>query len=255
MAKNRKVATRCSIAALCFFGAASMAFAAPTYYTDGTMWNDGSGSLNSDQSTNFTASYNMAAQGKGTRRTAKSSSRVQPNTYFESNGTSSAPSQYSSTWAPTANTYSYDTNDQAAQDPYSQWNSSYQTQSQTPKRRGVLSKIFRRDSPAADTGRSYSPAAVLRGVASWYGRDFHGGKTANGERYDMNSMTAAHRSLPFGTLVKVTNECNGRECVVRINNRGPYLKGRILDLSKAAASQLGMVSRGVSRVQMQVLGQ
>ena len=71
----------------------------------------------------------------------------------------------------------------------------------------------------------------------------------------MNSMTAAHRSLPFGTLVKVTNENNGRECVVRINNRGPFIKGRVMDLSKAAASQLGMVSRGVCKISAQVLGQ
>lgn len=92
------------------------------------------------------------------------------------------------------------------------------------------------------------------GVASWYGPKWHGRKTANGERFDMNSMTAAHRSLPFGTLVKVTNERNGRECVVRINNRGPFSKSRILDLSKGAASALGMVNSGVAKVRCEVIG-
>lgn len=95
---------------------------------------------------------------------------------------------------------------------------------------------------------------VHTGAASWYGTDFHGGRTASGERYDMNSMTAAHRTLPFGTLVKVKNLVNGRECVVRINNRGPFIKGRILDMSKAAASELGFMARGIAKVQMQVLG-
>jgi rare lipoprotein A len=99
------------------------------------------------------------------------------------------------------------------------------------------------------TGRS------MVGSASWYGRDFHGGPTASGERYDMNSMTAAHRTLPFGTRLKVTNLHNGRETVVRVNNRGPYVKGRMIDLSKGAAQALGMVNRGVARVKLEVLGQ
>lgn len=92
------------------------------------------------------------------------------------------------------------------------------------------------------------------GEASWYGPKWHGRKTASGEKFDMNSMTAAHRSLPFGTLVKVTNERNGRECVVRINNRGPFTKGRILDVSKGAASVLGMVNSGVAKVRCEVIG-
>lgn len=92
------------------------------------------------------------------------------------------------------------------------------------------------------------------GTASWYGGKWHGRKTANGERYDMNSLTAAHKTLPFGTLVKVTNERNGRSTVVRINNRGPYSKGRILDLSRAAASTLGFVSNGICKVKMEVVG-
>lgn len=98
-----------------------------------------------------------------------------------------------------------------------------------------------------------SSELVATGKASWYGGDFHGGRTANGERYDMESMTAAHRSLPFGTKVKVTNLENGNECVVRINNRGPYRRGRMLDLSKAAARQLGILRRGICQVKMEVL--
>jgi rare lipoprotein A len=102
---------------------------------------------------------------------------------------------------------------------------------------------------------SYQPASGTEAVgkASWYGSDFHGGKTANGERYNMESLTAAHRTLPFGSQVKVTCLDTGKECVVRINNRGPYIKGRILDLSKAAARQVGMLGRGVGRIKMQVL--
>lgn len=95
---------------------------------------------------------------------------------------------------------------------------------------------------------------VQDGMASWYGKDFDGGKTANGERYHMDSMTAAHKTLPFGTIVKVQNLDNGRECTVRINNRGPYIKNRVLDLSKAAASQLGFISRGITHIRMQVVG-
>ncbi|MBX7245043.1 MAG: septal ring lytic transglycosylase RlpA family protein [Candidatus Sumerlaeaceae bacterium] len=96
---------------------------------------------------------------------------------------------------------------------------------------------------------------TLTGKASWYGKDFHNGPTASGERYDMYSMTAAHKTLPFGTMVKVTNLNNGRDCVVRINNRGPYVGGRIIDLSKAAATQIGMLGSGVAKIKLEVLGQ
>lgn len=92
------------------------------------------------------------------------------------------------------------------------------------------------------------------GIASWYGGKWHGRKTANGERYDQNSLTAAHKTLPFGTLVKVRNERNGREVIVRINNRGPFTRGRIIDLSKSAASKLGMVSAGITKVTCEVVG-
>ncbi|MCB1479103.1 MAG: septal ring lytic transglycosylase RlpA family protein [Rhodobiaceae bacterium] len=96
-------------------------------------------------------------------------------------------------------------------------------------------------------------AASYQGRASWYGPGFHGRKTASGERFNMNAMTAAHRSLPFGTKVRVTNKRNGRSVVVRINDRGPYSGGRILDVSKAAASRLGLVASGTAPVTVTVI--
>lgn len=92
-----------------------------------------------------------------------------------------------------------------------------------------------------------------RGQASWYGDRFHGKKTASGERFDMRALTAAHRHLPFGARVRVTNLENGRSVVVRINDRGPYGRGRIIDVSKAAAERLGMLRAGVVRVTVEVL--
>jgi len=87
--------------------------------------------------------------------------------------------------------------------------------------------------------------------ASWYGPGFHGQKTANGERYDQMSFTAAHKSLKFNTLLKITNLRNNKSVVVRINDRGPYIDGRDLDLSKAAALSLGMVKRGVAKIKVE----
>ena len=90
------------------------------------------------------------------------------------------------------------------------------------------------------------------GMASFYGGSWHGKKTANGEIFNENSLTAAHRTLPFGTRVRVTNLDNGKSVVVRINNRGPYSNGRIIDLSKAAFSRIASTSRGVTRVKLEV---
>jgi rare lipoprotein A len=87
--------------------------------------------------------------------------------------------------------------------------------------------------------------------ASWYGPGFHGRITANGEIYDQMSLTAAHKSLKFGTLLKVTNPRNGKSVVVRINDRGPYIEGRQLDLSKAAAIELGLMRRGVAKMKVE----
>ncbi len=85
---------------------------------------------------------------------------------------------------------------------------------------------------------------LQRGIASWYGPGFHGRTTANGERFDMHELTAAHKTLPFGTRVLVHNPRTGKQVVVRINDRGPFIKGRVIDLSKAAAKALGFKSRG-----------
>ncbi|MDA1325446.1 MAG: septal ring lytic transglycosylase RlpA family protein [Proteobacteria bacterium] len=91
------------------------------------------------------------------------------------------------------------------------------------------------------------------GEASWYGKRYHGRTTANGESFDMNALTAAHRRLPFGTLVRVTNLSNKRSLVVRINDRGPYAGGRIIDLSKRAAALLGFEQLGVVKVRVQTV--
>ena len=89
-------------------------------------------------------------------------------------------------------------------------------------------------------------------MASFYGKKFHGRKTASGERFNMYAMTAAHKRLAFGTLVRVTHLKNGRSVAVRINDRGPFARGRIIDLSYGAARKLGMVAQGVARVRIRV---
>ena len=92
-----------------------------------------------------------------------------------------------------------------------------------------------------------------RGIASWYGKKFHGRQTSNGERYDMYSMTAAHKTLPLPTNVRVTNLDNGRAVIVRVNDRGPFVKGRIIDMSYAAAQALDMTRSGIARVEVEAL--
>ncbi|HVZ80663.1 MAG TPA: septal ring lytic transglycosylase RlpA family protein [bacterium] len=93
----------------------------------------------------------------------------------------------------------------------------------------------------------------MEGIASWYGADFNGRLTANGEVYDMYKMTAAHKTLPLGTVVRVTNEDNGMSCEVRVNDRGPYVKGRIIDLSRTAGRAIGMRDAGTARVKLEVV--
>jgi len=92
-----------------------------------------------------------------------------------------------------------------------------------------------------------------RGGASWYGIEFHQRKTANGERYDMMALTAAHKTLPFNTRVCVRSLVNGREVLVRINDRGPYTNGRIIDLSRAAAESIGLVGLGIKQVALSIV--
>jgi len=108
-------------------------------------------------------------------------------------------------------------------------------------------------------GKRYYPSVVsigesFRGRASWYGPTFHGKLTSNGETYNMHDMTAAHKTLPMNTIVRVTNENNGRSTVVRINDRGPFVESRIIDLSKSAASDIDMIGTGTAPVRLEILG-
>lgn len=112
--------------------------------------------------------------------------------------------------------------------------------------------------PYTVAGSTYYPLKTVKGfsetgVASWYGKKFHGRKTASGERYNQNKMTAAHKTLPFGTNVRVKNIENGKSVVVRINDRGPFKKGRIIDVSRAAAKKLGMINSGTAKVNIKVV--
>ncbi len=114
--------------------------------------------------------------------------------------------------------------------------------------------------PYKVNGKTYYPLPssegfVEEGVASWYGPGFHGRRTASGEKYDMYAFTAAHKVLPLGTYVLVTNLENGRQTIVRINDRGPFVKGRIIDLSYAAARALGIHNKGTARVRIQALAE
>ncbi len=113
--------------------------------------------------------------------------------------------------------------------------------------------------PYTVNGKRYDPLKthdgfVEEGLASWYGKDFHGKKTSNGEIYDMHAMTAAHKTLPLGVYVRVRNKNNGRETVVRINDRGPFVDKRVIDLSYAAADKLDIVGPGTVPVRVEALG-
>jgi rare lipoprotein A len=114
-------------------------------------------------------------------------------------------------------------------------------------------------SACANRHRTASPPSAPRagenetGIASWYGDPYHGRRTANGEVYDMNKLTAAHRTLPFDTLVRVRNLSNSREVEVRINDRGPFLDGRIIDLSRAGAQRIEMIGPGTAKVRLTLL--
>jgi rare lipoprotein A len=103
------------------------------------------------------------------------------------------------------------------------------------------------------TSTPVASGETFNGEASYYAAEFHGRKTASGERYDMNAMTAAHRTLPFGTVVRVTNLDNNATVDVRINDRGPFKRGRVLDVSYAAAKKLGLVGPGTARVRCVVV--
>lgn len=109
-------------------------------------------------------------------------------------------------------------------------------------------------------GKTYYPLPsadgfVQRGLASWYGNPFHGRKTSNGETYSMHEMTAAHKTLPMNTRLLVKNLDNGKEVVVRINDRGPFVKGRVIDLSHEAAKRLDFINKGTARIKLVALGE
>lgn len=110
--------------------------------------------------------------------------------------------------------------------------------------------VVRRSSPPE---ASKEGAIIGSGIASWYGPNFHGKLTANGERYNMNDYTAAHKTLPFNTVVRVDNVENGKSVVVRINDRGPYVANRIIDLSRKAAQQIDMIGNGTASVRLMVV--
>ena len=113
--------------------------------------------------------------------------------------------------------------------------------------------------PYVINGKRYDPLLyhkgfVEEGTASWYGEEFHGGTTSNGETYDMYKMTAAHKTLPLGVYARVRNKLNGKEVVVRVNDRGPFVKDRVIDLSMAAARQLDIIDGGTAPVRVEALG-
>jgi rare lipoprotein A len=135
---------------------------------------------------------------------------------------------------------------------------------QTAKRIGVsqeepsaTSSIYKVGNPYQINGTWYYPAIDYSyeetGIASWYGSDFHGKSTANGEKYDMNSLSAAHRTLPLPSFVRVTNLENGRSVILRVNDRGPFARGRIIDVSRRGAQLLGFDGKGTARVNVSIL--
>ena len=103
------------------------------------------------------------------------------------------------------------------------------------------------------SARRGKPGFEERGTASWYGPGFHGKRTANGEVYDMLALTAAHKYLPFDSVVEVTNRANGRTVRVRINDRGPFVRGRIIDLSRTAAEEIDLIRTGITDVKLRVI--
>ncbi|HAR45879.1 MAG: hypothetical protein A2072_00015 [Nitrospirae bacterium GWC1_57_7] len=128
----------------------------------------------------------------------------------------------------------------------------YSNKSAAPQPKGT-------QKPYTVMGQSYTPLRSHdgfheAGIASWYGTDFHGKKTSNGERYDMHAMTAAHKTLPMNVHVRVRNIQNGKEIIVRINDRGPFVRGRVIDLSYAAAKKLGVDVTGTASVRVEALG-
>lgn len=126
-----------------------------------------------------------------------------------------------------------------------------------PLPRGNYTGIYKVGTPYEALGQKFYPhedeSYDKRGEASWYGEDFHNKKTSNGETYNMNDMTAAHPTLPMPSVVKITNLENGRSVNVRVNDRGPFVKGRLIDVSRRVATELGFHQQGTTRVRVQFL--
>lgn len=131
----------------------------------------------------------------------------------------------------------------------------------SPQAQAVVIKnyggVYKIGNPYKIMGKWYYPKEDYSysevGMASWYGKDFHAKKTANGETYDMNTLTAAHRTLPLPSIVRVTNLENGRSLVLRVNDRGPYAKERIIDISKRGAQLLGYQTKGITKVRVDIM--
>lgn len=148
-----------------------------------------------------------------------------------------------------------DTTQDAAQDALQATNRIRRLLGNAPPLREVAGQPRPRSGLATQISRGLQQLGGLTGIASWYGPGFHGNRSASGEIFNQNALTAAHRSLPFGTLVRVTNLDNGRSVVVRINDRGPFSPGRVIDLSAAAARAVGVFYAGVAPVRLEVLNQ
>ena len=112
---------------------------------------------------------------------------------------------------------------------------------------------YRSDSNSARIQRNVGNQEYISGVSSYYGKKFHGRKTANGETFDMYDLTAAHKTLPFGTIIEVENLSNNKKVTVRINDRGPFVRNRILDLSYAAAKKIGMIKSGTAKISGKII--
>ena len=123
----------------------------------------------------------------------------------------------------------------------------YRAGSDSPK------NIKTKNLPELKTKTSVKHRRIMKGISSFYAEDFHGKLTANGEVYDMYGLTAAHKTLPLNTIVRVTNLANSKSLILRINDRGPYIKGRILDCSYGAAKKLDFVNQGTTEVKIEVI--
>lgn len=117
----------------------------------------------------------------------------------------------------------------------------------------ILFSYFTYSCDSTGPGDLFEGQLIEEGIASWYGADFHGKPTANGETYNMEALTAAHKTLPFNSIVRVVNTENGKTVTVRINDRGPFVEGRVIDLSRRAAREIGILTVGLAHVELFLL--